>query len=438
MIHWLASFGHLFLVEKVRKNPRLWLPGKDLDLPCPEPSAPGMLLSSNSSACLAGLPGRLDCRVEKGPQGCGGDHGKGDGNITTMSVGKQFWALMTGAVMLAAMPASSNYQLHNYGFGSGGVSSSSSPSYKLNGITGEVGGQDSSSSSYTLKSGHNQTQQANVPPAPTFTNPANYYNKLHFVINTGGNPSDALFAIAISPDNFTTTYYVHPDDTISGSFNPATDYQTYAGWGSGTGEDVIGLTSSTTYKMKVRAYTGIFTETQFGPTATASTVAPQITFDIDVSPTDSSTSPPYIVSFGNLLAGSVVSASNYIWVSLDTNAESGGMVYVASQNGGLLSNAASHTITSATADLSAASEGEGAQVLSVAQTSGGPLAADSPYNSGSNNVGFLSTILQQIFHTSAPIVGGRGQVVLKAKINAQTQAAPDYADTMTMVAAASY
>lgn len=340
--------------------------------------------------------------------------------------------------MFAAMPATSNYQLNNYGFGAGGVGNASSTNYNLNGITGEVGGQSTATSSYSLKPGHNETQQANVPPAPAFTNPANYYNKLHFVINNGGNPADAKFAIAISPDDFATTYYVHPDNTISPVFTPATDYQTYAAWGGAGGQDVIGLQSSTSYKMKVKATAGLFTETQFGPAALASTVAPSLTFDIDVSATNTSTSPPYQVTFGSLLPGAVTSTSAYIWVSLDTNANSGGIVYISSQNTGLASAAAAHTIGSATADLATAAEGEGAQVVSVTQTSGGPLTAASPFNGSADNVGLVNTFLRQIFNTAGPVTGGRGQAVLKAKANAQTPAANDYSDNLTLVASAAF
>src|SRR2546423_1905239 len=116
-----------------------------------------------------------------------------------------------GLAFLASMPASTNYQLNNYGFGSGGVGSSSSTLYSANAITGEQSGVTATGTTYASNPGHNSTQQANVPAAPSFTNPNNWYNKLKFVINTSGNPSDAKFLIAISSDNFVTTNYIHSD-----------------------------------------------------------------------------------------------------------------------------------------------------------------------------------------------------------------------------------
>ncbi len=55
--------------------------------------------------------------------------------------------------------------------------------------------------------------QANVPPAPTFTNPASNYDRLKVVVNPGNNASDAVFAIAISSDDFVTTQYVQSNAT---------------------------------------------------------------------------------------------------------------------------------------------------------------------------------------------------------------------------------
>jgi hypothetical protein len=340
--------------------------------------------------------------------------------------------------MLAAFPASTDYKLHNYGFTSGGLNNASSANYSANASSGEISGQTAASAAYQQKSGHNETQQSNVPPAPTFTNPASYYNKLHFVIATASNPSDAKFAIAISSDNFATTNYIHNDNTFSSVFNPATDYQTYASWGGATGQDVLGLQPNTPYKIKVKATTGNFTETQFGPTASASTVPASITFDIDVSASNTETSPPYATSFGNLLPATVTTTPEKIWIDLDTNANSGAKVYIASSAAGLFSSAASFTITSATADLAGVSTGYGAQSQSTAQGSGGPLAATTPFNGAAANVGVVSTVLRELFDSPAPITGGRGSFYMKAKAANTTPASANYTDTLTLVSAAAF
>jgi hypothetical protein len=181
-------------------------------------------------------------------------------------VGKILTALVVSwsAALLAAMPASNNYKINNYGFGSGGVDNATSTNYALNAISGETSGQSASSTSFKINPGEISTQQAHVPPAPTFDNPANYYSKLHFVVSTANNPSDTKFALAISKDNFVTTQYVQDDGTV-GTVLGLEDYQTYAAWGGATGSFVIGLDDNTTYYLKAKAYSGKFTETGFGP-----------------------------------------------------------------------------------------------------------------------------------------------------------------------------
>ncbi len=339
--------------------------------------------------------------------------------------------------LFAAMPSSTNYQLHNYDYGSGGSGNSSSTNYSLNGSAGQINGDNQSSTNYQVRSGNNNSQQAYVPPAPTFTNPSNYYNKLHFVVNPTSNPSDTKFSIAISDDNFATTRYIQNDNTV-GSVRGSEDYQTYSAWGSATGQDVIGLNPATTYKIKVNAIQGKFTETEYGPTASAATVAPSVTFDIDVAATDTETAPPYATALGNMLPATVTTTTNKIWVDIETNAVSGVMVYVKSANAGLSSSYASYTISSATADLASAGTGYGVQGSTATQTSGGPLSISSPYNGAGQNVGLIDTALRQVFSASAPLTAGRGSFVLKAKSAATTPSSADYQDVLTVIAAGSF
>ncbi len=96
-------------------------------------------------------------------------------------------------LFLLVMPASTTYQLKDYGFGSGGAGNVSSGNYSLNAIAGEIsGGRLNNSNLYGIGSGLAFTNQANVPAVPTFTNPSNYYNKLHLVINDGDMGSNVL------------------------------------------------------------------------------------------------------------------------------------------------------------------------------------------------------------------------------------------------------
>lgn len=332
-----------------------------------------------------------------------------------------------------ALPASTNYKLKDFGFGTGGTGASSAGSFSLEAITGEASGAKESGGGYTTEPGLIFTGQANVPIAPTFTNPSSYYNKLLLVINVSGNPSDTKFAVAISDDNFATTKYVQNDNTIGPTLG-SEDYQTYSGWGSGSGILVIGLTPNTTYKVKVKAMQGKFSETQYGPIATASTINPTLTFDVDVSATDSETDPPFTVNFGDLIAGTVVDSPKKVWVDFDTNAESGGKVYVSGLNAGLWSPSKSYKIDSVTDDLDSLAKGIGAQGSSVA----GGLAFAALYNKSGNNVGIIDTSVREIFTASAPVASGRASFLLKAKSSTVTPSASDYSETFTLIASGSF
>ncbi|MDQ3123890.1 MAG: hypothetical protein M3Q14_04370, partial [bacterium] len=290
---------------------------------------------------------------------------------------------------------------------------------------------------YGLRPGLLSTQLANVPEAPTITNPSNWYNRLRMVLSTSNNPSDTTYAVAISSDNFTTTSYVQSDDTI-GSALGLEDYRTYAGWGSGTGTTIIGLTENTIYDFKVKANQGNFTETGYGPEASGTTSVLSIAFDIDVAATDTETAAPYELNLGNVLPGSVQSSSDKMWLDIDSNAASGALVYVVSQNDGLASSTASYTISSVSGDLSALSEGVGAQSSSVSQSSGGPLSAPSPYDGTSDNIGIIDNQFRQILTSSSPLTAGRASFLLKVKVDATTPTASDYADIYTLVAAAAF
>ncbi len=354
---------------------------------------------------------------------------------------KQFSLLPLSALWLlfASAPASTNYQLQSYGVGSGGVSNTSSTTYRATAISGEQSSTGSSNSTtYNARTGLISTQLANVPAAPVITNPSSYYNKLHIVIDNGSNPSDTIFSIAISPDGFSpTTNYVKNDDTVTSSINTA-DWLTYSAWGGVSGFDVIGLLPSTTYTIKVKAKHGDFTESAYSSTASVATVNPSLTFDIDVSATDSETAAPYAVDFSSLLPGVVTDGPKKIWIDLDTNATSGGTVFVSSLNAGLKSSVASHTITAVTGNLASLSEGFGAQNSTATQSSGGPLTAQTPYTGTSQNVGLADTTIRQFYISSAPIVAGRGSLLLKARSAVDTPAAPDYQDSLTFIASASF
>lgn len=337
--------------------------------------------------------------------------------------------------LLGALPSSTNYSLNSYGFGSGGSANSTSTNYGLNATAGEQAG-STSSTNYNLGAGEKYLKQANVSTI-TLVNNARWYNKLLVTIGPQNNPSDALFAIAISSDGFTTTQYVKSDHTIGSTLTRA-DYATYTGWGGASGVYVVSLSDSTTYSVKSKAYRGAYTESGYGPVATAITSPPLLTFHIDIAATDISTSPPYLIDLGELLANSVIASTNRVWTTLDTNAESGGIVYVSGQNAGLRSSSANYTIASASGDLSSLAEGFGARITSTAQGSGGPLVGSPAYNVSGSNVGVTDTQIRNLFTSVTPIISGRGSFILQAKSQNLTPSSQDYQEILTVIASASF
>lgn len=332
--------------------------------------------------------------------------------------------LIGSAALFAAFSSSTSYQLQNYGLSGAASNSSASTTYQLESSTGQIQSINTASLSYSALAGSIQAQQANVPPAPALSNGGGtYYNKLGLIIATGSNPSDTTFAVAVSSNNFVTTNYVQAD----GSLGAIPLFQTYASWGGAGGTFIIGLSTSTTYQVKVSAMQGKYTNSAYGPAASASTVAPSIVFSVS----------PNNVTLPNLLAGTVVSSSA-ITTTISTNASYGGTIYISDSNAGLKSNVRSYTIPSATANLSLVSRGYGAQGTSVTQTSGGPLSILSPFNGLTSNVGALSTTPQAIFGANAPLIGGIGTTVVQAKAASTDPAAGDYSDTLNFIAAASF
>jgi hypothetical protein len=218
----------------------------------------------------------------------------------------------------AENPASSTYQLRDYGFGAGGVATSSSENYRMTGVAGQLEAGQPFSDTYKLGGGLIYMLMANVPPAPTITNPATNYDRLKVVINIGGNPTDATYAVAISTDNFVTdTRYVKSDFTVGATLE-ATDFQNYTNWGGATGKFITSLLSNTTYYVKAKARTGNFSESSWGPVASSTTSDPSLTFGLDTSS----------INFSNLNASnSFTDSSKQTTLTTSTNAYNGYIIY---------------------------------------------------------------------------------------------------------------
>jgi len=219
-----------------------------------------------------------------------------------------------------AGPQSATYELKEFGFGSGGDAGITSSTYSLFGTAGETDLASTSGTTYALGAGLISTLQAAVPPAPTVTNPGSNYDRLFITIQTGGNPTDTLFAISISDGS--TTKYVQSDRTM-GSVLGSEDWLPYAGaisvgWNGGSGFYVTGLKNNTVYAIRVKAKQGQYTESGWGPSTAQATSDPTFTFGVDASS----------IAFSNLNSGNTYtdSAKSTV-ITTSTNAYNGYLVY---------------------------------------------------------------------------------------------------------------
>lgn len=214
---------------------------------------------------------------------------------------------------VVAAPESANYMLQQYSFGSGSTTpDTASPNNKLFGNTGEPES-DPSSANYTINGGAAGQAQAPTPQTPTISNDHSNYDRLHITLNPGTDPSDTTYAIAISPDAFAaTTSFI----TSSLTLGTSAQYQTYATWGGSSGFTVTGLTTNTTYTIKVKEIEGGFSESLYSPTASAATSVPSLTFTVGGSS-----------SLGNLSQSNSYTATTNQTLTTSTNAFNGYNIY---------------------------------------------------------------------------------------------------------------
>lgn len=247
----------------------------------------------------------------------------------------RLWAIFlifaVPSIALAETLTSPNFKLEGPALDSGGELSTS-PSYTSRESIGAQSDGGSSSTLYNLFGGFFKGAYPGIPGTPTLTNTGGtLYNALDFVVTTGdGQQNDTTYAIAISSDDFATTFYIQSDNTVGTS--PA--WQTYVNWGSGSGERVTGLTPSTTYKIKVKASYGTGsdaedTESGYSDVASATTAAPNlsITF-VGVNSgtsvggvTTTTTSTTNAIAYGSLTVSSAKTAAHRVDVT--TNAVAG-------------------------------------------------------------------------------------------------------------------
>lgn len=141
-------------------------------------------------------------------------------------------------------------------------------------------------------------------------------------------------------------------------------------------------------------------------------------------------------AFGSLSVGSVNTASPNVTSTMSCNGGGGCTLYVSDAgNGvspGLYAPLATSTpiILSATAALSAGTEGYGIQAATSTNGTGATLLLNSIYNKTSNNVGGLNLTSTEIASSTSPIASREVVITHKAAISGLTKSG-SYSDTIT-------
>jgi hypothetical protein len=271
------------------------------------------------------------------------------------------------------------------------------------------------------------------------------YDKARFEVITNSNPSDTLYTIAISTDNF-----VNDIQYIDGAtFRPEAegnhdinDFRTQAYWEAEV-FNIKALASNTLYSIKISALHGDFTQSDYSKTSSTTTGIGSIFFDIDIASSGGTTaesSSPYTVAFSgadDLVGGAAATtAPNLVWLDIDSNSSGGVAVIQFGKNGGLYSTTTTQTISSSSTNLDTTLEGFGLQSFYMYNdTSGflGDLTATTNYAGTLNNVGAITTTANKIYDGDGPISNGRVAMYLIAKAGTDKVPATDYSEEIYFV-----
>ncbi len=268
-------------------------------------------------------------------------------------------------------------------------------------------------------------------------------NDLYLANQSYINPSDTLYAVEISTDNFVSdTRYI--DGSTNEPKNDLTlnDFRTKTTWEADT-FNILGLQEGTEYSIRIIALHGDFTQTEEGPPASATTGGASSSFDIDIVDNlgyTVETDPPFNITFTGdniLLAGAgTVIADNLVWMDAETNGSGGFAIVQRGQNGGLYSSTLSAQINSVNGNLDALSEGFGLQNYYIDYATGtglGTITAETNYSGSASNVGIVDTDWNKVYDSNGPTVSGRMALYVMARAASDKQGATDYEESITFI-----
>lgn len=156
------------------------------------------------------------------------------------------------------------------------------------------------------------------------------------------------------------------------------------------------------------------------------------------------------VALGTLGTGSVTTSNgtsvNSIFITAESNAPGGLIVSVANDSAGLASvSAPSDVIPSASATLSAGTEGFGVCVFSITEDAASPTSflSASPYDgscdkSSNHAVGIVDTTTRTIMSSAGELKSGSSEVLVKAAVGASTPSHADYRSRLTFIVTATF
>jgi hypothetical protein len=347
------------------------------------------------------------------------------------------------AVAVAQTLIGPSYQVEDSIFDSG-ADSSASTNYGSRDSISDIETGESSGTAWKSILGFQPGAYPGIPGLPTLTNTGGLlYDSLDFIIATGnGQQTDTTYAIAISPDDFVTTYFIQTDDTI----NTSEAWQTYSGWNSGTGELVTGLQPSTTYKIKVKARYGPDSESGYSQTASATTSGPNLTFAINginsgttiAGLTTNVSSTSNSMGFGTLTIGDGNPNIAAQSVTVSTNA-SGGYTTTVTQDGNLRTDTGDEIAVVPGTNATPAAFGTG-----ITQGRFGYHSTDSALCTGTtgrftvnDTFAALDTTPYEIACNSGIVTNEVTQIVYKLVIGT-LQEAGNYQNVLTYIATATY
>jgi hypothetical protein len=291
------------------------------------------------------------------------------------------------------------------------------------------------------------------------------YDRAKLEIDAQSNAADVRYAIQISTtsDFSANVYYVNPasrfpdtgplDDTffvplcewegtiVSGVCASAnTTYQRY---------NILGLVPDTLYYVRVSAHhgpddDGYFTQSDWGPSTSATTQIPEMSLDVDIADdTSTPTNPPHLLTLPGALPNQVNTTTDMIVMHISTNLMNGLIGQVSGINGFLDHITAADQISSVSGDLGALTSGYGLRnddSFSSADhtaTIGDVIISSSPVDytdtGATHKVGQVSTSKTNLLNTNnLPLENGIASFRVKVKPSS-AHVAGVYQETLNFV-----